>query len=492
MKSRFAVILCMVAGSFSTAQAAVVCGAVIKTAEALTANLACPANNPALTVQGPGSLNMGGNTLTCNSAAIGIKVTGSGATVQNGTISNCGNGLQISSGSGHQVSDILSQSNGGRGFVISGTGNNTFTSNVARQNTSHGYEVIKNNNALTSNRAENNGVMGFEVRGSDNTFNQNVVDLSGKDGFNIFGNNNVLTNNTSLNVRHDGINLKLGASSNRIEGNTVSESGTNPPRAGAFDLKDENSNCGSNIWTNNTGTFNQACIDGSGPPASPGVLQFTAATYNVGEGNGSASVTVSRTDGSTGPVSVAYTTAADGSATEGADYTFTSGVLNWADGDAANKSFNLPIIDDTDVEGSETANLSLSNPDGGATLGTRNTATLSIADNDAVSGGASCAGRTATIVGTSGRDTLYGTRGSDVIAGLDGNDVIRSKEGDDIVCGGGGNDQVYAIAGDDQLIGENGDDLLDGGDGIDSCDGGSQVTTTGDRAVNCETTVDIP
>jgi hypothetical protein len=71
----------------------------------------------------------------------------------------------------------------------------------------------------------------------------------------------------------------------------------------------------------------------------------------------------------------------DGTATSGVDYTTTSGTLNWADGDSASKTFNIPIIDDSDIEGSETVNLSLSNPTGGAILGT-NAAVLTIADND--------------------------------------------------------------------------------------------------------------
>jgi hypothetical protein len=113
---------------------------------------------------------------------------------------------------------------------------------------------------------------------------------------------------------------------------------------------------------------------------SPGTLQFSSATYSVNEGGGTATITVPRTGGSTGAVSVDYATS-DGTATSGVDYTTTSGTLNWADGDSASKTFNIPIIDDSDIEGSETVNLSLSNPTGGAILGT-NAAVLTIADND--------------------------------------------------------------------------------------------------------------
>ncbi|MCW2768237.1 MAG: hypothetical protein JWO11_4196, partial [Nocardioides sp.] len=49
-----------------------------------------------------------------------------------------------------------------------------------------------------------------------------------------------------------------------------------------------------------------------------------------------------------------------------------------------------------------------------------------------------CGGKTPTIVGTSGADTLHGTPGNDVISGLGGNDRILGGGGRDILCGGGG------------------------------------------------------
>ncbi|MGH8245378.1 MAG: Calx-beta domain-containing protein, partial [Gammaproteobacteria bacterium] len=111
-----------------------------------------------------------------------------------------------------------------------------------------------------------------------------------------------------------------------------------------------------------------------------GTLQFSSATYTVGEGAGSATITVTRTGGNAGGVQVTYA-ASNGTATAGADYTATSGTILFA-ADETSKTFTVPVIDDALFEGNETVNLALSNPTGGANLGTPNTAVLTITDND--------------------------------------------------------------------------------------------------------------
>jgi hypothetical protein len=111
-----------------------------------------------------------------------------------------------------------------------------------------------------------------------------------------------------------------------------------------------------------------------------GLLQFSSATYNVGEGDGTATITVKRTDGGVGAASVHYATS-DGSAVAGSDYTATSGDLSWGDGDTANKTFTIPITNDNVYEPNETINVTLSSA-AGAALGPQSTATLTIADND--------------------------------------------------------------------------------------------------------------
>ena len=114
--------------------------------------------------------------------------------------------------------------------------------------------------------------------------------------------------------------------------------------------------------------------------SSAGVLQFSSATYSTGEAAGTATITVNRTSGTDGAVTVDYATS-DGTATAGSDYTSTSGTLSFANGQAS-ASFNIPITQDTLDEPDETINLALSNATGGATIGAQATAVDTIVDDD--------------------------------------------------------------------------------------------------------------
>ncbi len=89
---------------------------------------------------------------------------------------------------------------------------------------------------------------------------------------------------------------------------------------------------------------------------------------------------MTRTGSSAGAVS-ATVNLTDGTATAPGDYTNTLITVNFANGDTAPKTVTIPIVNDTLVEGNETLNLSLGSPTG-ATIGTQNTATLNIVDDD--------------------------------------------------------------------------------------------------------------
>jgi hypothetical protein len=113
--------------------------------------------------------------------------------------------------------------------------------------------------------------------------------------------------------------------------------------------------------------------------APPGAIQFGLPVANVYEDAGSMTLTLARTGGSGGAVSVQYATA-DGTAKAGSDYTATSGTLTWADGDPTGRTITIPLTDDAIPEGAETFFVTLSNPTGGATLGNPSTVTVNLAD----------------------------------------------------------------------------------------------------------------
>jgi hypothetical protein len=122
--------------------------------------------------------------------------------------------------------------------------------------------------------------------------------------------------------------------------------------------------------------------NGGEDPGEPGVVKFDQRTYLALEGAGVAVITVERSQGQAGAVSVDYGTS-DGSATEGDDYGGASGTLSWASGDAGTKTFLVSIVEDQVGEANENVSLTLSNPAGGASLDDdRSTAVLTILDND--------------------------------------------------------------------------------------------------------------
>jgi len=96
--------------------------------------------------------------------------------------------------------------------------------------------------------------------------------------------------------------------------------------------------------------------------------------------------------------------------------------------------------------------------------------------------GATCKGRSATIVGTAGDNLLVGTPGRDVIAALGGKDKVSGLAGKDLICGGKGKDTLKGGKGKDKLLGQGGRDSLRGGGGKDVCTGGKKD----DSAKGCE------
>ena len=111
----------------------------------------------------------------------------------------------------------------------------------------------------------------------------------------------------------------------------------------------------------------------------PGTFGFDADVVSVNEDAGEATVTVTRTGGTLGSATVNYTTSdftpdvvataggASPYATHDVDYTATSGVLTFTDGQSE-ATISIPLLDDELLEDGEAFKLTLSDPSEGASL----------------------------------------------------------------------------------------------------------------------------
>lgn len=111
-----------------------------------------------------------------------------------------------------------------------------------------------------------------------------------------------------------------------------------------------------------------------------GSLTFSALEYAVSEGAGTANITILRTNGNTGAISVDYHTT-NLTAAAGSDYETTTGRLTIPDGQVSGV-ITIRIFDDFVIEGNETLQVILSNPTGGAIISGPSSASLIIQEND--------------------------------------------------------------------------------------------------------------
>jgi hypothetical protein len=110
-------------------------------------------------------------------------------------------------------------------------------------------------------------------------------------------------------------------------------------------------------------------------------LSFVLATNIVPEDSGSANIAVQRLYNSAGVATVHYATA-NGTASNGVNYTATSGTLTFTNGETL-KSISVPLIDVTNVTGDLQFTISLSAPVTGAQLVAPSNSVVIIQDADA-------------------------------------------------------------------------------------------------------------
>jgi hypothetical protein len=138
-----------------------------------------------------------------------------------------------------------------------------------------------------------------------------------------------------------------------------------------------------------------ATIDSTSVDAVPTGIEFSAASYPVGEGDKQVNLMVNRTGDTTGAASVRFATSdtagalncnvIGGVASSRCDYEIRIKTIRFAAGESS-KVISVFIIDDNYADGAESFDIRLSDVVGGS-LGAQSTATISIADNDMANGG---------------------------------------------------------------------------------------------------------
>ncbi|HKC64959.1 MAG TPA: DUF4214 domain-containing protein [Pyrinomonadaceae bacterium] len=125
-------------------------------------------------------------------------------------------------------------------------------------------------------------------------------------------------------------------------------------------------------------------------------IQSSQSSYSVGKGDGHATIIINRVGDTTGQATVNYATSDTagltpcgqpntGVASSRCNYATTIGTLSFAAGETS-KTIFIPIVNSAYAEGNKSFKLTLINP-AGATLGIPATATITIINNNSVTGG---------------------------------------------------------------------------------------------------------
>ncbi|MDH3326371.1 MAG: PKD domain-containing protein, partial [Gammaproteobacteria bacterium] len=228
------------------------------------------------------------------------------------------------------------------------------------------------------------GVLTFQMTASDDLL------ASGSDILNVTVNNiaPVLAtiSNVSINVGAS-VNFTISATDANGVAPTLEVSGLQTGIA--FNAATGEFNW-SNVPTAGTYTFTARAIDAQDSAivdeqiftitvASSGTLGFSVSTLTLNESDSATTITVNRTSGSAGIVTVNYA-ASNGTASSGSDFTAVSGTLTFADG-VTSQTFTVSPIDDSIYEESETFTLNLSGATGYASI-TGGSIAVTINDND--------------------------------------------------------------------------------------------------------------
>lgn len=194
----------------------------------------------AVTLQGPATLDLNGKTISCDGSAgsIGILLSGEGATVKNGTVTNCEAGVYAGGGGMHTIKDIEAIDNFGEkdvdlsgGFVVL-SDNNVLGNVKANGNHPVGIQLVGDGNVVVNSEVSENDHMGIVLFGDSNEVSQTQADNNNYSNIAIVnlvnnelvdgGNNNIISN-VSANRNNLGHGIYIGGNSNSVSGSEAND-----------------------------------------------------------------------------------------------------------------------------------------------------------------------------------------------------------------------------------------------------------------------------
>ena len=285
------------------------------------------------------------------SSAVNNTIGGTQTEAANKIAYNGGPGISLSNGTGIVIRGNSIFSNNGLGIDLGANGvtaNDSIDADVG-PNTLQNFPVVTTVMSTSSSTTIQGSLNSLPNTTFDIDFYSSAaVDPSGNgEGAQFFGTTSVSTNgsgNATINVTFP---VALAA------GRVITATATDP--------------------NGNTSEFSAA-----DPTTANGSVQFTASSIQLIEDLGTLTLTVQRTGGSVGNLSVDYSTA-DGTAIAGQDYTSASGTLNFSAGET-NKTIQIPILDDATSEPNETFTVTLRNNTSPETVGAPSTVFVTVQD----------------------------------------------------------------------------------------------------------------
>jgi len=198
----------------------------------LTGHLDCSeTDKTAIKITGPAKLNLNGYTLSGNKDIVCIQIEGEGASVWNGTVKNCKDGIQIKSDR-NRIIKVNAYNNEKRGFKIDNGHENLLLDCLAEGEPEEpqkiGFLIEKGtDNKMVKCKAKNNVEKGFSIEknGEHNRLFWCVAENNGEQGFKIEeGDGNKIYYSKAIANCRDGIEIDAG-SDNLIIHNLVEDNG---------------------------------------------------------------------------------------------------------------------------------------------------------------------------------------------------------------------------------------------------------------------------